>query len=89
MSSNDLHTWNSLSDPLPTLPGWASRGRTWAPSVVERNGMFVMYYTVAWTVGYQCISVATSTTPGGPVVDSSPGPLICQTTDGGSIDPNA
>jgi arabinan endo-1,5-alpha-L-arabinosidase len=28
MSSTDLHTWTPPVDPLPTLPAWASAGRT-------------------------------------------------------------
>jgi hypothetical protein len=48
-----------------------------------------MYYTVHDpTLGKQCISVATSTDPGKPFMDSSWAPLICQTANGGSIDPN-
>ena len=48
-----------------------------------------MYYTVSDTgLAMQCISVATSSTPGGPFVDRSTGPLVCQTATGGSIDPN-
>jgi hypothetical protein len=50
---------------------------------------YVMYYTVRdATLSSQCISVATSATPGGPFLDGSPGPLVCQTSHGGSIDPN-
>ncbi len=89
MRSPDLHTWTSPVDPLPTLPSWASSGLTWAPSVVEVHSSYVMYYTVHDpALGQQCISVATSTTPEGPFSDSSSHPLVCQTSDGGSIDPN-
>ena len=88
MSSPDLKSWSPPSDPLPTLPAWASPGLTWAPDVVEIEGSFVMYYTVRDpALGMQCISVATATSPGGPFSDRSTGPLICQTGDGGSIDP--
>jgi beta-xylosidase len=89
MSSSNLSTWGNLNDPLPELPGWASPGRTWAPTVLQVGGQFVMYYTVRSTsLATQCISVATSTTPQGPFTDSSSGPLVCQTSNGGSIDPN-
>jgi beta-xylosidase len=90
MSSSDLHTWTAPTDPLPTLPSWASSGHTWAPSVIEVDGRYVMYYTVRdSTLNIQCVSVATNTFgPGATFTDSSPGPLVCQTTDGGSIDPN-
>jgi beta-xylosidase len=89
MQSSNLTSWTAPSDPLPTLPSWASTGLTWAPAVIQLAGSYVMYYTVRDTaLAMQCISVATSATPAGPFVDHSTGPLICQTTDGGSIDPN-
>ena len=88
MSSTDLLHWAAPSDPLPELPAWASPGRTWAPAVIEIGGTFVMYYTVHGTdPDMQCVSVATSPIPAGPFVDGSTGPMICQTVDGGSIDP--
>jgi beta-xylosidase len=89
MSSSNLLTWSNPTDPLPSLPTWASAGRTWSPGVMQIAGQFVMYYTVRSTaLAMQCISVATSNTPQGPFTDSSSGPLVCQTADGGSIDPN-
>ncbi|HET6965971.1 MAG TPA: glycoside hydrolase family 43 protein [Acidimicrobiales bacterium] len=89
MRSPDMRTWSNPVDPLPTLPAWAGAGRTWAPGVMKIGDVYVMYYTVRDTaLSTQCISLATSTTPGGPFVDKSSGPLICQTAHGGSIDPN-
>ncbi|HET9691109.1 MAG TPA: glycoside hydrolase family 43 protein [Acidimicrobiales bacterium] len=89
MSSSDLHTWSAPTDPLPTLPSWASAGSTWAPGVAVLGGQYVLYYTVHDTgLKMQCLSVATSSTPQGPFSDKSSGPLECQTADGGSIDPN-
>jgi beta-xylosidase len=89
MSSPDLATWGAVSDPLPTLPKWASPGSTWAPSVLKRGSSFLMYYTVRDTAsGRQCISVAKASTPAGPFSDSSSGPLVCQLAHGGSIDPD-
>ena len=89
MSSTDMKNWTPPADPLPTLPSWASAGLTWAPGVMRIGNEFVMYYTVhSASLNEQCISVATSPTPGGPYTDTSAGPLICQTADGGSIDPN-
>jgi beta-xylosidase len=89
MQSSNLTGWTAPSDPLPALPAWASTGRTWAPSVIQLGASYVMYYTVRDTaLAMQCISVATSSTPAGPFVDRSSGPLICQTADGGSIDPD-
>jgi beta-xylosidase len=90
MSSPDLATWGAVADPLPTLPGWASPGNTWAPSVLRRGRVFLLYYTVRHTAsGRQCISVASGSTPAGPFTDTSSGPLICQLSRGGSIDPEA
>jgi beta-xylosidase len=89
MSSPDLHSWSAPADPLPVLPSWASAGQTWAPGVMEIAGRYVMYYTVRDSaLGIQCISVATSSGPGVPFTDQSSGPLVCQTSNGGSIDPN-
>jgi hypothetical protein len=60
-----------------------------------------MYYTATEAVAPndQCIGMATSASPGGPYIDSSPVPVVCQDGDygapvidngnfGGSIDPN-
>ena len=89
MSSPDLRAWTTPVDPLPTLPSWASAGLTWAPGVLRIRSRYVMYYTVHdSSLGRQCISVATSDDPQGPFTDSSSQPLVCQTGDGGSIDPN-
>ncbi len=88
MHSSDLASWSPVSDPLPVLPAWAGPGLTWAPGVVARSGGYVMYYSVRnAAAGRQCISVATSTTPGGPFHDTSTGPFICQLDHFGSIDP--
>ena len=87
-------------DALPTLPSWAEKGETWAPSVAFNGIGFVMYYTATEaSTGDQCIGVATSATPLGPYVDTSAAPVVCQngndagrTVDngnyGGSIDPD-
>jgi beta-xylosidase len=88
MSSTDLVSWTPTSEALPPLPGWASPGRTWAPAVLARGGVYVLYYTVTQTSsGRQCISVATAASPAGPFRDTSSGPLVCQLDRGGSIDP--
>jgi beta-xylosidase len=87
MSSPDLRTWTAPTDPLPVLSSWASGGSTWAPGVLHQGATFLMYYTVHdAALGRQCISVATSSTPGGPFADASSAPLVCQSN--GSIDPN-
>lgn len=89
MSSPDLRTWTAPIDPLHELPRWASYGQTWAPGVVRRGDQFRMYYTVRDAQMHrQCVSVASSVLPQGPFVDLSTGPLVCQSTIGGSIDPD-
>jgi beta-xylosidase len=89
MTSPDLQHWGPVTDPLPTLPGWAAIGFTWAPGVEPVGGGFVMYYTARDVAsGRQCVGAATSGSPTGPFTDSSSAPLVCQTVNGGSIDPS-
>jgi len=88
LESTDLQHWQLVGDALPTLPAWSTWGETWAPGVVVLGGQYVMYYaTEVAATGDECISVALSSVPAGPFVDSSTGPLVCQTSLGGSIDP--
>ncbi len=88
LSSDDGRTWRAGPDALPRLPGWAAPGLTWAPSVERWGDRYVMYYTTRYRrASRQCISVATATEPGGPFVDTSTKPLVCQLSRGGSIDP--
>ena len=88
MSSPDLTTWSPPADPLPVLPSWARPGHTWAPGVLRHGDGFLLYYSVRDGASErQCISVAASAVPGGPFVDPSSGPLVCQLANGGSIDP--
>jgi hypothetical protein len=89
INSTDLAQGAQPADALPTLPSWAVPGMTWAPGVTQLGSTFVMYYTVHdGASGRQCISVATSSSPGGPFVDRSTAPFICQLSNGGSIDPS-
>ncbi|HVA04148.1 MAG TPA: glycoside hydrolase family 43 protein [Acidimicrobiales bacterium] len=88
LTSTDLQTWNPVGDGLPTLPSWSEPGRTWSPGVVFLNGQYVMFYaTEVSGTGQECILTATSAGPTGPFIDSSLAPWICQTSLGGSIDP--
>jgi hypothetical protein len=90
LESTDLTHWTPVGDALPHLPTWAVPGNTWAPAVLQVGTTFVLYYTVqAAGDGDECISAATSTSPTGPFVDDSSAPLVCQTSLGGSIDPDA
>lgn len=89
---------NPTGDGLPRTPVWSdgverSDGRfkatTWAPTVTRLGpGRYVMAYTtkVAGSPGQRmCISVATSTRPTGPFVDTTTKPTICPAR--GAIDP--
>jgi arabinan endo-1,5-alpha-L-arabinosidase len=93
--SMDLVHWEVLEDALPKLPTWAVQkfGWAWAPEVFSPSaGRYVMYFTARFSIGFdgtQCIGVATDDNPAGPFISSNPEPLICQTDQGGSIDPSS
>ena len=90
IESSDLSHWKTVGDALPKPASWASTGFTWAPGLLRHRRRFLLYYTTDRGLGpgsQQCISVATARHPGGPFVDSSSAPLICQDNLGGSIDP--
>ncbi len=100
-TSTDGVTWtNQSTDALPHLPSWAKEGNTWSPTVAYNGSRFVMYYAATQASnGDQCIGRALATQPGGPYVDTSSAPVVCQdgtdagsTVDngnyGGSIDPD-
>jgi hypothetical protein len=85
--SNDLVNWSLASNALANLPPWAEAGSVWAPATLDRYPAAVMYYTVREkATGRQCLSVAVSSSPGGPYLDGSQGPLECGQT--GAIDPS-
>jgi beta-xylosidase len=91
LRSNDLINWEYLGDSLPRLPDWSAwhQSLTWAPSVLQRADAFVLYYTARFReADLQCISRASSDSPGGPFKDDSAKPFICQVDIGGSIDPS-
>ena len=90
LKSTDLAHWTRVGDALPTLPGWAVKGDTWAPSVLQlSDDSFVLYYTVHDSrTGLQCLSRATSDQPEGPFSDPSGGTFMCQVDRRGSIDPS-
>jgi predicted NBD/HSP70 family sugar kinase/GH43 family beta-xylosidase len=86
-TSKDLVHWTPGPDALPKLGSWDFPGSTWAPEVAARaDGTYVLYYTAS--SGTQCIGRAVATSPQGPFVDRFDGPLVCQKSDGGSIDPD-
>jgi beta-xylosidase len=96
-SSRDLASWTVLGEALPKVASWAvdSPELTWAPSVLPRQGRYVLYYTARHRAsGFQCISRAVASSPAGPYVDDSTAPLVCDIAEGdepercGSIDPS-
>ena len=90
IESTDLAHWTAVGNALPNLPSWATADYTWAPSVAFVGGAYDLYYAVDPTDSTtECISVATSTSPLGPFVDTSTAPLECQPALGGAIDPDA
>jgi beta-xylosidase len=91
LSSDDLVHWKrERRDALPKVPEWAYAELTWAPEVLEAgDGKYVLYYTaLAKNEGKQCIGAAFGTSPTGPFKDRAKEPFVCQTAQGGSIDPD-
>ena len=89
LSSSDLSDWDVRGSALRGLPGWARPGFTWAPAAIQTGSTYTLFYTVKHNFsGKQCITRATATNPAGPYEDTSTGPLICQLSQAGSIDPS-
>ncbi len=90
VTSTNLRTWLLHRDALPTLPGWAVPGRTWAPSLARTSAGYVLYYTARHrTGGIPCIGRAFGAASVGPFRDLSDIPLVCQSGyRNGSIDPS-
>jgi hypothetical protein len=85
--STDLTTWYSVGDALAVLPRWASRGATWAPTVLKTATGYTLYFAARdRTSGRECIGSATSTNITGPYTPQST-PAVCQRNLGGDIDP--
>jgi hypothetical protein len=81
--------WGAVTDALPDLPAWASPGETWAPDVHRFGSHYLLYFTALLKgsdPGIECIGDAVSTKPAGPYLSAAT-PLICQSAQGGSIDP--
>lgn len=86
LTAGNLFVPGRRHDALAGLPEWAVQDptRVWAPSVLPRDGGYVLYYTLGFSGDRQCISVATADEPDGPFVDRSRQPLVCPR--GGAID---
>jgi beta-xylosidase len=90
-NSKDLINWELQGDALPALPTWAQLGGSlvWAPEVTTVGDKFALYYTARdKKSNKQCIGVAISDIPDARFKDSNAQPLVCQSDEGGSIDPH-
>jgi beta-xylosidase len=90
-TSTDLIHWGIPTDAMPALAAWVkvSQPDVWAPEVVQVGDHFNLYYTARdQASGKQCVGVATSTAPEGKFKDSRSKALVCQTDEGGTIDPD-
>jgi hypothetical protein len=84
------------STALPTTPAWQAVNTQTSPGVFNYDNQWVMFYDAAQSghasdSGYDCLSVATAhslSSSGTAFTDSSSGPLICQASLGGAIDPS-
>ncbi len=88
--STDLVHWDALPDALPALPTWANPGgsHVWAAQAIHIGNKYVMYYVARdQQSDKQCVGIATSDKPEGRFKDTSSHALVCQTDEGGTIDP--
>ena len=85
--SRDLVNWEVRGDAFPVLPAWVQPGLTWAPEVARLRGQYVLYFTARDRKSdRQCIGVAVAKSAAGPFQGVGTGPLVCQVSEGGSID---
>lgn len=75
-SSQDLTTWTEHSVPLRALDFAWSSGQVYASKVLEHDGAFYWFVSVADAAGDSAIAVASSTSPSGPFRDLLGHPLI-------------
>ena len=85
LTSSGLFGTGRRSEALDRLAAWSAPGSVWAPTVLERPGGYVLYYsTRAPGEERQCLSVAAGPEPDA-FSDASGGPLVCP-DGGGAID---
>lgn len=87
--SRDLVHWRGGGEAFPVTPRWVS-SNVWAPDVMRRaDGKYILYYAGRdITVSHECIGHAIASAPGGPFIDRSAKPFVCQASLGGDIDPD-
>ncbi|GAA5051101.1 beta-xylosidase [Thermocatellispora tengchongensis] len=81
--------WTIRGDALPVKPAWAGEGGFWAPDVSRRaDGRYLMYFTApSAATGRMCIGAALADGPLGSFRPVGDGPLVCDPSEGGDIDP--
>jgi hypothetical protein len=101
-SGSSASGWHSTSgqnygsSALPVVPSWEQANTQTSPGVFYWDGHWIMYYDAAQKghagdTGFDCLSVATAITlsPTDSVfTDTSSGPLVCDASLGGAIDPS-
>ena len=101
-SGNPQTGWRSYtgttfgSTALPNVPAWEAVNTQTSPGVFFYAGHWVMFYDAAQAghatgTGFDCLSVATAASispTGAAFTDTSSGPLLCQSSLGGAIDPS-
>jgi len=75
-SSDDLVTWTEHPAPLRASDFAWSSGKAYASKVLEHEGSFFWFVSVADAAGDSAIGVATSASPNGPFEDLLGAPLI-------------
>jgi glycosyl hydrolase family 43/predicted xylan-binding protein with Ca-dependent carbohydrate-binding module len=87
ITSRDLVHWRTAGRAMATRPSWAAKtgdSHPWAPSVIRRNGQYVMFYVSLNTdldPDANCVGVATSPSPLGPFTDRGPLNDLAGSTD--------
>jgi hypothetical protein len=86
--------WTAVGSAFPGVPffdklaPWEDAQTTTSPGVFHFDNEWIMYYDANNDFTHQgCLSVATASNVTGPYMDNSTGPLVCQTTIGGDLDP--
>ena len=88
--SSDLVHWDQLPDAMPTFPAWAQPGGSfiWVAQAIQIGNTYVLYFTARdQQSDKQCVGVATSDKPTGKFKDQNDHALVCQSDQGGTIDP--
>ena len=89
ITSKDLVHWRAGKDAMPVPPYW-SVANYWAPTVFRASKKkYVMWFVGQDNdSGRQCIGYAVGSSPTGPFNSRANKATICQTSLGGSIDPD-